>query len=159
MIETLGRPVRFGQGVEPMERLWLADRLHRHLQALVPDRVIEHRPEGVVKDSVQIEVLRPGRAVAEPPSDSTLRLRTDWDRIDFVRQGQFSLAALGSLAFVNLFWNGIVAVFLMQLLEQFQGFLCVFLIPFEAIGLGMFLAWWAVLLAPFIVEIWSISPR
>lgn len=59
MIETLGKPVRYGQGVEPMEWLWLADRLHRHLQALVPDRTIEHRPEGAVEKSVRIEVIRP----------------------------------------------------------------------------------------------------
>lgn len=158
MIETLGKPIRFGQGIEPMERLWLADLLHRHLQALRPDQAIEHRPEGAMKESVQIEVLRPGRGVPEPPTDNGVRSRADWDRLDFLRRGSFSLAALGSVTFVNLFWNGIVAVFVLELLEQFQWSLCLFLIPFEVIGLGIFLSWWAVLLAPFRVERWSIGP-
>ena len=158
MIETLGKPVRYGQGVEPMEWLWLADRLHRHLQALVPDRTIEHRPEGAVEKSVRIEVIRPEWDIPDPPSDSRIQSRTDWDRLDFVRRGSFSLAALGTVTFLNLFWNDIVAVFVMQLLKEFQWFLCILLIPFEVIGLGMFLSWWAVLLAPFRVERWSISP-
>ena len=108
-IETLGKPVRFGQGVGPMERLRLADRLHRHLQALVPDRTIEHRPEGAEKNEVLIEVMGPERAIREPPSDSTIEFRSDGDRAEFVQRGSFSLAAFGFVTLGNFFWNGVVA--------------------------------------------------
>jgi hypothetical protein len=55
-IETLGKPVRFAQGVGPGERLWLADLLQRHLQALIPDRTIPLRGGAVGRF---VEVLRP----------------------------------------------------------------------------------------------------
>jgi hypothetical protein len=157
-IETLGRPVRFGQGLDPIERLWLAERVRRHIQALVPDRTIEHRPEGTEKAPVRIEVLRPGRAIAEPPSDSRVRYRSDRDRFDLVRRGSFSLVAFGCLTFCTLFWNGGVGVFLIQLSEHFDWFQGLFLLPFVVVGLGMFLAWWGVLLAPLGVERWGIGP-
>jgi hypothetical protein len=158
MIETLGKPVRFGQGVGRMERPWLAGLLHRHLQALVPDRTIEHRLEGAEEKAVQIEVMRPERAIPKAPSDSKVQSRTDWDRLDVLRRGSFHLAALGVVTFVNLLGNGCVAAFVTQTVKHFHWSLCLFLIPFVIIGLGMFLVWWAVLLDPFRVERWSIGP-
>jgi len=91
-IETLGKPVRFGQFIEPRERRWLADLLQRHLQALMPDRVITLQPDlgAVTKLTVPIEVLGPAGATPEPPSDCAIRLYTDRDRIEFVRRRAFS---------------------------------------------------------------------
>jgi hypothetical protein len=45
-----------------------------------------------------------------------------------------------------------------QIAKHFHWSLCLFLIPYEAVGFGMFLLWWAVLLDPFRLERWSISP-
>jgi hypothetical protein len=96
-IETLGKPVRFGQFIEPRERRWLADLLQRHLQALMPDRVITLQPDlgAVTKLTVPIEVLGPAGATPEPPSDCAIRLYTDRDRIEFVRRRAFSLVSYG----------------------------------------------------------------
>ncbi len=75
-----------------------------------------------------------------------------------MRRGRFSLAGLLGALFINLFWNGIVSVFLMALFgfgpEGPQQFgigwwgMFLFLIPFEAIGLVMVVALFAVLLEP-----------
>jgi len=96
-IETLGKPVRFGQFIEPRERRWLADLLQRHLQALMPDRVITLQPDlgAVTKLTVPIEVLGPAGATPEPPSDCAIRLYTDRDRIEFVRRRAFSPGPYG----------------------------------------------------------------
>ena len=90
-IETLGKPVRFWfwRDIGPRERRWLADLLQRHLQALMPDRVITLQPpdlEAVTKLTVPIEVLGPAGATPEPPSDCAIRLSTDGDRVEFVRR-------------------------------------------------------------------------
>ena len=69
--------------------------------------------------------------------------------------------------FVNLFWNGIVSVFVLQLLgagpngiaplgAEWWG-LFFFLIPFEAIGLAMFVALLAALLEPVRRTVWTFS--
>jgi hypothetical protein len=152
-IVTLGRPVRFGLGVESMERLWLADLLRSHLSRLVPGFAVS----SLAKDAVQIEVLDPGVVPAEP-SDCSIRILTDWDGTTFARRRAFSIVALGGITFLNLFWNGVVGIFVLQLYKEFQWFLFFFLIPFEAIGLGMMAVWFATLTAPFWVETWAIGP-
>ena len=91
MIETMGRPIRFGQGLDERERRRLVDRILAHLRALAPERAIQHHPEVVAKSGVRIELLRPDRLVPGPPSDSTIRLRAhDSDSREFVRKGIFS---------------------------------------------------------------------
>jgi hypothetical protein len=157
-IATVGRPVRFARGIEPMEGRWLAEQVHRHLQTLIRDRAVELRQEETSKPAVRVEVLGPDKVVAGPPSDSVIRKPDEWDGTVFVRRGTFSLAALGGVTFVALFWNGVVGVFVLQLLKEFQWFLFVFLIPFEVIGFSMFLGWLAVLTAPSRVERWTVSP-
>jgi hypothetical protein len=157
-IETIGRPVRFARGIEPMERRWLAEQVHRHLQALIRDRAVELRQEETSKPAVRVEVLRPEKIVAGPPSDSVIRKRDDWDGPVIVRRGTFSLTSLGSVTFVALFWNGLTGVFLLQVFKESQWLPFLFLIPFEVIGLCLCLAWLAVLTAPFRVETWSASP-
>jgi hypothetical protein len=152
-IETLGRPVRFAQGVASAEQSRLAETLQQQLQGLRPDWA-----KAVTKETAEVEVLRPERTLPGPPSDTRIRLRDDWDVKEFVRRGTFSFTALGGVTFINLFWNGVVSVFVMQLVKKFEWSLFFFLIPFEVIGFCMFLAWVAVLLAPFSCERWGISP-
>jgi hypothetical protein len=91
----------------------------------------------------------------EPPSDSRARLRRDPEAVEFSWRGRWSLAAIGATAFVCLFWNGVVSVFVYQLFQQFQWFLCLFLVPFEVIGLVMFAAWFGALTAPAWRRAWT----
>jgi hypothetical protein len=96
-IETLGKPVRFGPGIEPGGNRWLADLLQRHLRALIPDRVITLQPVmgAIAKPTVPIEVLGPAGAIPEPPSDCAIRLKTESDRIEFLRSRASSLVSYG----------------------------------------------------------------
>ncbi|MBV8128551.1 MAG: hypothetical protein JO114_12975 [Planctomycetaceae bacterium] len=67
---------------------------------MIPDRVITLRPPDL--GAVTIEVLGPAEATPEPPSDCSIRLYTDWDRVEFVRRRAFSLLSYGftSLYFI-----------------------------------------------------------
>ncbi len=160
MVETLGRPIRFGRGLEERERRWVVDRLVGHLRALAPGQPIEHYPEQAKKSGVRIELLGPGQAIPGPPSDSTIRVRAqDWDGTEFVRRGTFSPIGLGTLTALTLFWNGGVGVFVIKLLERFTWFEFLILLPFEAIGLALIAIWVMALLAPFMVQRWVIGPR
>jgi hypothetical protein len=153
-IETLGKPVRFWQDIEPKERRWLADLLQRHLQALMPDRVITLRPPdlgAVTKLTVPIEVLGPAGATPEPPSDCAIRLYTHWDRIEFVRRTALGLVSYGFTSLYLILSYGINSIgyilgillgwYIMAdhfgpLLEhKHSWFLLLFLSPFWVIGL------------------------
>src|SRR5271166_4518071 len=103
-IETLGKPVRFGQFIEPRERRWLADLLQRHLQALMPDQVITLRPPDL--GAVTIEVLGPAGATPEPPSDCAIRLYTDGNRVEFVRRTAFGLVSYGFTPLYLILYHG-----------------------------------------------------
>src|SRR5271157_2298493 len=107
-IETLGKPVRFWQDIEPRERRWLADLLQRHLQALMPDRVITLRPPDLGAGT--IEVLGPAGATPEPPSACAIRLYTDWDRVEFVRRRAFSLVSYGFTSLYLILYYGINSI-------------------------------------------------
>jgi hypothetical protein len=82
----------------------------------------------------------------------------------FRQNGRWNLGALAGVLFVNVFWNGIVSVFVMVLLGRMpidnppQGgewwFLFVFLIPFEGIGLIMVALLVIVVLEPFRRTTW-----
>ena len=92
---------------------------------------------------------------------------SDFDEFAFTRRGRLGCAAVGGLVFINLFWNGIVSVFVMVLLglapvgERMQGGewwgLFFFLIPFEVIGLAMLLALLAALLEPVRCTSWAFT--
>ena len=160
MIETMGRPIRFGQGPGRARATMAGRSAPRPPPALAPEQSIEHHPEEAAKPGVRIEVLGPDRPVPGPPSDSTIRLRAhDWDGREFVRRGTFSPTGLGTVTALALFWNGGVGIFVMRLFERFTWGDFLFLLPFEAIGLVFFAVWVLVLLAPFMVQRWVIGPR
>jgi len=110
---------------------------------------------------------RPRRV--EPPSDCRWKIKADVDSAVFEKRGEFSLGALAGITFLMFFWNGGVSVFVLMLCgigevrnapEFLSGqwwFLFVFLIPFEVIGIGLFLAWFSALFAPFGGKRWSVS--
>lgn len=107
-------------------------------------------------------VLERGEQPIAPPSDTRWRRVDDFDAFQLVQRGRLSLSALGVLLFINAFWNGIVSVFIASLIlpeakgpqgAEWWG-LFFFLIPFEAIGLVMFLALLAVLAEPLRKSSW-----
>ena len=177
-IETLGKPVRFWfwRDIEPRERRWLADLLQRHLQALMPDRVITLRPdlEAVTKLTVPIEVLGPAGATPEPPSDCAICLSTDGDRVEFVRRRAFSLLSYGFTSLYLILYYGISSIdyipgiaflgwcmfglFGLLLEHKHSWFLLLFLGSLSVIGLCAFLAFCVPLTIPFWVERWAMIP-
>ena len=187
-IETVGKPVRFCQDIKPRELRWLADLLQRHLQALMPDRVIPLQPDlgAVTKLTVPIEVLGPAGATPEPPPDCAIRLYTDWDRVEFVRRTASSLVSYGftplylilsygisSICYICCIlgilvfgWYGMFSLFGLLLELKHSWFLLLFLSPFWVIGL-CFILWlycsilgfYCLLLTrPFRVERWAMMP-
>ena len=161
---TLGQPVRFAFRLPDRERTWLVHQLNRFLatsgppeerQALQPAVTFLQTPSSsktTVPEGtpVSTEVLAFEYTLAEPPTDCRWHVTENIDTFTFWQKGQWNMGPIGVLFLVNAFWNGIVSVFVMVLFGQMpinnppQGAewwgLFVFLIPFEAIGLGMFAA-------------------
>jgi hypothetical protein len=182
---TLGRPLRFGEFKSNEEKAWLLSELNDHLATLQIDL-----PDRKQSDAVQIAAKKSGKAIqaeepsatepipddwglvlklapmpVDPPSDTRWVRVDDFGEISFCRQGKFTPSAVAGLLFVNLFWNGIVSVFVCVLLgvmpmnnpmprTMWWGLL-VFLIPFEVIGAIMFLGLIALLLEPFHRTCWT----
>jgi hypothetical protein len=98
----------------------------------------------------------------EPPSDSHWKLRDDFTSVKYGLRGRFYLSSLAGMSFINLFVNGIIGIFFKQLywpakgealfgLDWLTRFL--FLIPFELVGLVLFLGLVLLLLEP--LRVWS----
>ena len=168
---TGGQPISYS-AANSEEALWLAHEMNRMLEVLKREAVAVFAEEEEEEDEADEAVVipwnsRPGRA--EPPSDCRWKMDADVDSVTFHRRGDFSWAVLGGTTFAMLFWNGIVSVFVMALfgvapsekgMEFFSGewwFLFVFLIPFEVIGIGLFLAWLSALSSPFWRTRWSVG--
>jgi hypothetical protein len=187
-VRTRGHGFRFGQGLPDAERAWLIDQLNEQLDRLAPDQArpmvgsgSAHDTDGEADDLGKIDD-RPERADAEsserlvaaatpiaPPSDSRWTRLDDFHQITFVTRGRAGCGAIGMLLFINAFWNGIVGVFVTQLLGApmfgdgggLKGaewwFLFVFLIPFEVIGLVMFVGLLVTVVEPFRRTRWSFA--
>jgi hypothetical protein len=163
VVETLGEPLEFGRGTSEKEQHWLVSVLNRYLDVLRAGRLPAGRGErdgaaGAEKGgetSAGAVVLRPSLVPLQPPSDSRARLRRDSDAVEFSWRGRWSLPAIAGATFVSLFWNGIVSVFVYQLFQQFQWFLCLFLVPFEAAGLLMVALWFGAVTAPAWRRAWA----
>lgn len=162
-INTIGQPVEFAKGVKDDESHWLAETINVCLDQMAPHRKalssVELLHERVEPDETAsredelyddesaltdqeplgdgIIVFEPARDRFDQPSDSRWMLSREGRATQFAHRGQWSLGAIAGLLFINLFWNGIVGVFVVQLVKDFQWFLALFLIPFEVIGLCM----------------------
>lgn len=160
-IETAGKPVDFGCNLSPEELRWLIQRVNDHIDGLRPEQGF--RPDSSSRADVTspepqrttyaAEILTVASRPVAPPSDCRFAL-DDFEELRFEWVGRWSLAALVGTTFINLFWNGIVGVFVLQLISDFQWFLFFFLIPFEVIGLAMFGAWILAVAAPGCRERW-----
>jgi hypothetical protein len=175
-IVTLGQPIDFARQIEGNEQVWLLSELNEHL-AQLQGRNFEQKPEVRTEELIAqpkqedidrptLLVLRPSAQPVVAPSDCRWQREDDFNSLVFVQRGRISFSGIGGLLFINLFWNGIVSVFLGELFGWMPGNngapkgwewwgLFVFLIPFEAIGLAMFIALLAAVFAPFSRTEWN----
>jgi hypothetical protein len=186
---TLGKPLRFAFRLPDREREWLIFRLNQFLATTPggrPDSLpAEPTPENAIDEirhddrtsdesSGFRETLTVENALLLPPTDCRWRLTEDIDALIFSQRGRLHLATVGGLLLVNLFWNGIVSLFVLALLggmplgnaaqgQAPQGWewwgLFVFLIPFEAIGLLMLVGLAFALLEPFRRTHWRLEQQ
>jgi hypothetical protein len=94
------------------------------------------------------QILQLSKNPREPPSDCRWEWIDDFDSTTFLQRGRILWAVLGGFLFATLFCNGIVSVFILNLWGFMPGqqpkggewwFTFFFLIPFEVIGLCIFL--------------------
>ncbi len=171
-VQNPGRPLQFGQGLPEAERVWLVQQLNEHLWRLAPcgahrtpDLERSDGPATAEGETSDVrERLAPAPVPLQPPSDS--RWRRDYDSADLglAMRGRLNGSAVGGLLFLNAFWNGGLSVFLVQLFSADNNPKAwgwwgefVFLIPFEAIGLVMFLGLLATMGEPFHRRRWTFS--
>src|SRR5262249_30281857 len=128
---TLGTPLQLFGNLSRDERIWLTWRLNEELRRYKPDS--DYDP--AVKDVVPAD-----QTINEPPTDCSWRCEDLFDEVEFVQRGTIEWGVLGGMLFLNLFWNGIVSVFVLTLWGFGQGparfsggwwGLFLFLIPFE----------------------------
>jgi hypothetical protein len=175
-IDTASGEIRLAKGAPTEELVWLTDTIRRHLheRGALPvasqNRLTEASSQSLAADVVSsswstnrtaaTEVLTASFPPHERPADSMYTItrefnRTELSRRYFIRR---NLGGFAGVTFINLFWNGIVGVFLLQLIQDFEWFLFVFLIPFEAIGLLLLGAWVATLTSPLWRYTWEFQP-
>ena len=136
-IQTFGKPIKLFVGVPRPELDWLIAELvdvtglARRVQA--SDAATDIRAGG----------FEQSLSIVEPPSDCAWQMRHEFDGIEFYQRGQFSIVGLFGALFIAAFWNGIISVFVLNLLgfgdDKPRGLewvmQAVFLIPFVLVGL------------------------
>ncbi|MBL9125375.1 MAG: hypothetical protein JNG90_17185 [Planctomycetaceae bacterium] len=166
-VQTLGKPVELFAGLPTTELHWLVAQLRQLLPASVRLRAAAPADDELGVDDanaateeepiVFVKGTPLSRQRVEPPSDTDWQLNDDFDALVFVNRGRWQWASVLGLLFINCFWNGIVGVFVLVLLGVMPGNgpqgwervgLGIFLIPFEAIGLAMFVGLVLVVLEP-----------
>jgi hypothetical protein len=167
---TTGKPLRFAFRLPDRERAWLIHQLNRFIGSA--GSALEQPPSaqpfmqrtGVVTAGSMARPLAYDETRPHPPSDCRWQLAEDFDDLIVWRRGRLEWIAILGLLFINAFWNGIVSVFVLLLWGILpvnnapQGWewwgMFAFLIPFEVIGLAMFVALIMSLLEPFHVVSW-----
>jgi len=159
VIETLGGPISVFSGVSMKELLWLKSEL---VDAIGLDRRIEVSDEAVILKGNSFESAL---SIVEKPSESTWQMRQDFDGLVFFQRGTFSLLGIFVILMLNVFWNGIVSVFVMNLLgfddDPPRGLdwigRALFLIPFVLIGLLFVFLFLLTLIEPLRVTSWTFT--
>jgi hypothetical protein len=153
-VRTLGRSVTLGTALSALERNWVAHQLEKRVRTLRHDaRLADFGADDL-----------PDCRRCDAPSDGSWTLSTGDIDPTLWQRGRFSLSTVLGLMFLNGFWNGIVGVFVCALCGGMEGdrgpegaswwWLFFFLIPFEAIGVAMFVGLLFALLEPFRVTRW-----
>jgi hypothetical protein len=169
MILTRGVPIRLASGLPDDEMVWLADALQRHIWMLIgarlrfagPGASLPSRGEQLGATHVPgTELLRRRRQRLERPRGTRWRVERDFNctRLSHSPSLVGSLGLIGGTACVVLFWNGIVGLFVLELVKSFNWLLFLFLIPFAFIGLLMLTRWFRLLVAPFKRRVYSFTP-
>jgi hypothetical protein len=165
-MRTLGKPVRFFEGLPEQERLWLQFQFTSQLDEL--RRAGHVTPVAATQNPDGVPDVTTTQPLVERPSDSRWYRLDDFSAIQFVERGRWNLSMLLALLFVNAFWNGIVSVFLVGLFGGMPGHMpqgwmwwgmIVFLIPFEVIGLAMFTGLVVSLLEPLRRSVWRFDSQ
>jgi len=171
-LRTYGAPLRFGQALSSEDRTEAVRLVGKHLKMLKSLRSSTRREDAnqTASDGLFATSATGGPEARsggllldgqpgtfERPSECCYRLVRTFDGVDFVWRGKPMF--LGSLVILalNLFWNTIVMVFVLQLFKDFRFDLFLFLIPFELIGLAMFIGFLAALFQPFFKERWRFT--
>jgi hypothetical protein len=91
------------------------------------------------------------------PGEPRWRIEDNIRSITLHQRGRTQpLTAAGALA-ICLFWNGIVGVFVVQLIRDFQWLLALFLVPFVVIGLAIIGVFFFALTNGFRATEWTID--
>ncbi len=175
-MRTSGRSLQLLQGISLQELQWLRWQLNEHLDLLKQAVAYATSGEpGATTESVappqlaagESQTLELAAASVASPSDSRWAQMEGLDDFTFVQTGRFTWSGIGGLLFINFFWNGMVSVFVALLLGlapvdnpptglAWWG-LFAFLIPFEAIGLCMFVGLMAALFDPVRRTSWTFT--
>jgi hypothetical protein len=176
-VQTVGRALRIFQGLDGDELEWLEYQINQQI-GLMPDKSgageVTAAAHGDVgggeeNDSEDASLLILSARPARPPTDTQWEMSEGAAELAFMRRGRLALGGLGVLVFVNLFWNGIVSIFVGGLwgLAPVQGTpamggpawwgLFVFLLPFEGLGLFMLVALLHALGEPFHRTRWTFT--
>ncbi|MFO1021396.1 MAG: hypothetical protein U0903_11975 [Planctomycetales bacterium] len=158
-VVTLGKSVTLGLQMRALERDWLASFLQERLDQL----------RGMPGTRLPAAEEPADCRGYETPSDSSWQVVEEFPDLVMEQRGKFDAGTIAGLAFVCLFWNGIVGVFVALLCGGVQADpkleggmwwgLFVFLLPFELVGLGMMTALVLAVLEPFRVMRWRIGPE
>jgi len=159
-IESTNQPLTFGSSHGPYALEELCEYLMDEVP--IPERA-PSLPVSVVDGPVRLQ----RRTVKPESSQWQLEAANGQAGTTFVNQGKFQLGATLLLLGIALFWNGIVGVFVVEVIQAWRGLgdqpasvmVTVFLIPFVLIGSVMFFLLFFTLLEPFRKTVCRFSSR
>lgn len=160
IVETVGKPIKVGSDLSQRELRELANFLRDQVPGLGKQPLIEEGEQSDESNAhLQIRKKRPSlcRWDVEPSFGG---------ETTFINRGRFELGPLLGSLFINIFWNGIVTVFLLAPFQddvaggkEMGWFLYLFLTPFILIGLCMLFHLVTLLLEPLRTSRFTISDR
>ncbi|MHB1559142.1 MAG: hypothetical protein ACYC61_16945 [Isosphaeraceae bacterium] len=100
-VETIGRTLRVGQGLDPED----IERLRQDLECQIQERL----PAWIsAPDCLDCEWLDDSGVLTDPPSDSTVSCRRDWDGAEFSRRLVRRRPAIGPYELILLVFLGVM---------------------------------------------------
>lgn len=147
-INTSGKPLTFAFQASDDERRWLMHVLKEQIATLsAATTTASHFSAPLLSPAPRGDGEATGRwQIEDNIRTVTLRIRNE-----------SSLSQVAIATGIMLFWNGVVAVFVAGLFQHFDWFHCLFLIPFEIVGLIMVGVWLMALLAPLTTTTWTLD--
>lgn len=169
-VVTAGKSVRFAFRIPDRERRWLIWQLNQFAATVADESSAEQTTDYdfALAQSHQDSTTRltANDVQDDPPSDVSWQLQERADGVEFTQRGRFQIVTFLVLLGINAFWNGIVSVFVLALFGLMPGdnpqgaewwSMFVFLIPFEVIGLVMFIGLVMTVVEPFRRIVWRLD--